>query len=146
MADLRRLQISKFFENSAPTTQQQCDQEAERITGGAVCPTPVQGGASYTVLANDGVVVVQFRLGRSPLDLDLLGHIKKTYGNFVPRPELTGKLGELYVYSMDNVGGVSMYLARENLQQDNCRLLHRTVKDFALSVDPIYLTRRKPYR
>lgn len=134
MADLSRLQISKFFSESAPITQQQCDQEAQRIAGGSIQPTPVQGGGSYTVLADDGTLVVQFRAGRSPLDLDLLGYVKETYGGFVPRTETAGRLGELHVYTMNNVGGVAMYLAREQLHQNNCCLLRQTVRDFARSV------------
>ncbi|POR38964.1 Uncharacterized protein TPAR_00836 [Tolypocladium paradoxum] len=134
MAHLSRQQISEFFSKCAPTTQQQCDQEAKRIVGGAIHPAPVQGGASYT---NDGALVVQFRAGRSALDLDLLGYIQQTYGGFVPRHELAGRLGELWIYTMDNIGGVAMYLAREQLHQHNCRLLHQTVKDFALSFNTI---------
>lgn len=134
IAHLSRQQISEFFSKSDPTTQRQCDQEAQRITGGSIQPAPVQGGASYTVLANDGALVVQFRAGRSALDLDLLGYIKRTYGSFVPRPEIVGRLGELHVYTMDNVGGVAMYLAREQLHQHNCCLLHQTLQDFAMSV------------
>ncbi|KAF5017336.1 hypothetical protein F66182_10745 [Fusarium sp. NRRL 66182] len=131
MAHLSRQQISDFFSKTAPITQQQCDQEAERITGGSVQPAPVQGGASYTVLADDGTLVVQFRAGRSALDLDLVGYIKQTYGSFVPRHDIAGRLGELHVYTMDNVGGVAMYLARERLHQHNCYLLRQTVQDFA---------------
>jgi hypothetical protein len=148
MAHLSKQQILEFFSKSASVTQQQCDQEAERITGGSIQPAPVQGGASYTVLANDGVLVVQFRTGRSALDLDLFGYIKRTYGSFVPRHEITGRLGELHVYTMYNVGGVAMYLARDRLHQHNCYLLHQTVQDFAMSVDAnaprSRLTSRKP--
>jgi hypothetical protein len=133
MAHLSRQQISDFFSKSAPITQQQCDQEAERIAGGSIQPAPVQGGASYTVLANDGALVVQFRAGRSALDLDLLGHVQRTYGSFVPRHEMAGRLGDLHVYTMDNVGGVATYLARERLHQHDCYLLRQTVQDFAMS-------------
>jgi hypothetical protein len=150
MEHVSGLQISRFFLNSPSTTQQQCDQEAERITGGPVHPTTMQGAATYTVLSNarNGGLVVQFRHGGSVLDLDLLGHAKQTYGSLVPRLESAYRLGELNVYTMDNVGGVAMYLARKQLQQHDCYLLHQTVQDFAMSVDtnipPPSLTSRKP--
>jgi len=100
------LQISRFFLNSAPTTRQQCDQEAERIIRGHVRPAIMQGGTSYTVLskASSGKLVVQFCLGCSIPDLDLLGYVKQTYGSLVPRLESAGRLNELYIYTMDSVG------------------------------------------
>jgi hypothetical protein len=55
---------------------------------GAVEPPltyPVQVGANYAALANDGALVVQFPAGRSALDFNLLGDIQQTYGSFVPR-------------------------------------------------------------
>ena len=45
-------------------------------------------------------------------------------------------MGELHVYTMGNVGGISMYLAREKLFQNNFYLLRRTVSDFAKYVAP----------
>jgi hypothetical protein len=86
-------------------------------------------------LTDDGELAIQFRAARSALDLDHVGYIKQIYGNFVPRHEISGRLGELHVYKMDNVGGIAMYLAREQLLQHNCRLLRQTVQDFAMSVD-----------
>ena len=50
---------------------------------------------------------------------------------FVPRHHWVGYLGELYVYTMGNVGGISMYLARDQLCKNNFSLLRRTVSDFA---------------
>ena len=114
-----------------PTTQQQCDQEAERLTGMSVHTAPVQGGNSYTVLSNDETVVVQFRAGDSALDISLLECIEQAYGGFAPRHQFVGNMGELHVYTMSNVGGISMYIAREELFQNNFYLLRQTVSDFA---------------
>ncbi|KZT36565.1 hypothetical protein SISSUDRAFT_1114570 [Sistotremastrum suecicum HHB10207 ss-3] len=124
-------QISRFFEKNAPATQEECNLEAINITGTkSVHPTSLQGGGSYTVLTSDESRVVQFRSPGSALDMAFLGYIKRIYGRFVPHHESVGKLGELHVYTMHNVGGVSMYLALDALDQ-NCSLRRATVQDLA---------------
>jgi len=124
-------QISTFFSNNASVTQQQCDQEAERLTGMSVHAASVQGGTSYTVVSDDETCVVQFRSGSSALDIDLLECVEQAYMGFMPRHQWVSYLGELYVYTMGNVGGISMYLARDQLCKNNFSLLRRTVPDFA---------------
>ncbi|RFU72786.1 kinase-like domain [Trichoderma arundinaceum] len=122
-------QISQFFSNNTPITQQRCNYEAERITGAPAIPSTVQGGTSYTVITGDSVV--QFRADHSALDLQLLRCVEQAYAGFVPCHSRVGELGKLYIYAMDNIGGISMYLAREQLNSDNHRLLQRTLKDYA---------------
>jgi len=149
LAKLAEYQISRFFEKNAPATQRSCDLEAIRITGTSVHTTALQGGQSYTVLNSDETRVVQFRAGYAALDMGFLGHIEQAYVRFTPHHEPIGKLGQLHVYTMLNVGGVSMYLAREALNRNNFSLRKYTVQDFARYVDPsvphalsIYLRRR----
>ena len=134
IAKLSKHQISVFFSKNASSTQQQCDQEAERITGMTVHTSPVQGGNSYTVVSDDETCVVQFRSAGSALDIDLLQCVEQAYIGFMPRHQWVGYLGDLYVYTMGNVGGISMYLAREQLCKNNFSLLRQTVSDFARSV------------
>jgi hypothetical protein len=134
IAKLSKYQISTFFSENASSTQQQCDQEAERLTGMSVHATPVQGGSSYTVVSDDETCVVQFRSSRFALDIDLLQCVEQAYMGFMPRHQWVGYLGELYVYTMGNVGGISMYLARNQLCKNNFALLRRTVSDFARHV------------
>ena len=110
-------------------TQQMCNEEAERITGMPVLPSTVQGGSSYTVVAGESIV--QFRVPRSALDLDLLGYVEQAYAGFTPRHSSAGREGELYIYTMNNVEGISMYLARNRLFRDNYCLLRETLKDYA---------------
>ncbi|ETW85451.1 hypothetical protein HETIRDRAFT_32724 [Heterobasidion irregulare TC 32-1] len=131
LAKLSKFQISNFFEKNAPATQQECDLEAERITGMSIHTTSLQGGQSYTVLTNDETRVVQFRAGYAALDMGFLGYIEQAYGRFTPHHESSGKLGQLHVYTMLNVGGVSMYLARDALNRNNFSLRKCTVQDFA---------------
>ncbi|KAI1180364.1 hypothetical protein F4777DRAFT_529966 [Nemania sp. FL0916] len=126
---LSRYQISQFFTENAPVTQEQCNQEAERITGASASPSAVQGGTSYTVVAGESVV--QFRADRSALDLQLLGCVEQAYAGFVPHHLHSGQEGNLHIYTMNNIGGISMYLARDQLRRDNCRLLQRTLEDYA---------------
>lgn len=129
MARLRQYQISKFFSADGRPSQQQCDEEAERITGVSPKPTLVQGASSYTVISGD--YAIQFRDGSDPLDLELLNHVQTAYAGFVPKTSDSGRLGELHIYKMDIVGGVSLYLARDSLRENNCCLLRQTLVDFA---------------
>ena len=133
MADLAKYQISKFFLKNAPVTQDQCDQEAARIVGVPTNPSAVQGASSYTVIAEEAVV--QFRTEDSSLNMDLIKAIEQTYTGYTPIHKYFGQLGTLHIYTMNNVGGVSMYLARDTLFQDNHRLLQYTLQDYARSVD-----------
>ncbi|KAF7419354.1 hypothetical protein PC9H_001941 [Pleurotus ostreatus] len=129
ISDLSHYQISEFFSDNAPATQLQCNQEAERVAGAPASPSAVQGGTSYTVVAGDSVV--QFRGAASALNLELLGYVEAAYPDFVPHHQRAGKLGDLDVYLMDNIGGISMYLAREELYRNNFQLLHQTLHDYA---------------
>ena len=78
-----------------------------------------------------GESIVQFRVPRSALDLDLLGYVERAYAGFTPHHSSAGREGELYIYTMNNVGGISMYLARDRLFRDNYCLLRETLKDYA---------------
>lgn len=133
ISKLSRKQISDFFSKSPHPTQQECDREAARITGTSVHPTTVQGGTSYTVIG--GPLVVQFRCDNSALDLQLLECVEQACGGFTPQHKSGGTLGKLHIYTMTDVGGISMYLARDQLHQDDCYLLRQTLQDYAKSVD-----------
>lgn len=125
---LFRYQIGKFFRENAPVTQQQCDAMAKQLTGQPVTPTLCQGSTSYTVEA--GEVVVQFRVPKSALDMELLQSIEQAYQGFTPRHEYQGQLNELHVYTMNNIWGTCMYLARNELLSNN-HLLQCTIDDYA---------------
>ncbi|KAH9922906.1 uncharacterized protein B0H18DRAFT_878915 [Fomitopsis serialis] len=129
IAALTRYQVKNFFSENNRPTQDQCDRYAAKATGKQPTATPVQGGSSYTVVGAE--LVVQFRAENAPLDLEFLRHVEKAYAGFVPWHTDSGKLGNLHVYMMRNVGGVSMYLARDSLYANNCYLLRQTLLDFA---------------
>ncbi len=118
------MQIDAFFSDNAPSTQQECNQQAERTIGRRVRPAPVQGAASYTVVPADDAVesVVQFRAADYALDLQFLQYVEQTYGRFVPQHRDAGKLGKLHIYTMDNIRGISAYLARDQLFENNYHL------------------------
>ncbi|EHK44204.1 hypothetical protein TRIATDRAFT_87271 [Trichoderma atroviride IMI 206040] len=128
IAALSRHQISDFFAKTC-LTQQQCDEQAELIAGTPVHAAIVQGGTSYTVVNEQ--IAVQFRAKDFMLDIEFLGHVERAYANFMPHHRCAGKLGDLYIYTMNNVGGISMYLARNELLQNDCQLLQRTLQDYA---------------
>ena len=136
---LSQYQIKQFFAKNAPLTQQLCDKEAGRLLGVSVYPTSVQGGASYTVVSNDGSYIVQFRSASSALDMNILTWVEQAYAGFMPHHEFAGVFGGLNVYKMRNVSGVSMYLARKELLHGNAYLLRQTVSDFARYV-PVHIT------
>ncbi|KAL1852025.1 hypothetical protein VTK73DRAFT_9320 [Phialemonium thermophilum] len=129
IATLASYQIRAFFSESGRPTQRECDQEAEDLMGGRPTPTRVQGGSSYTVAAGDHVV--QFRAEDAALDLAFLAHVETAYDGFVSWHRDLGTLKNVHVYKMRKVGGVSMYLARDRLYANECRLLRRTLADFA---------------
>ncbi|KAI1261959.1 hypothetical protein F5Y18DRAFT_400249 [Xylariaceae sp. FL1019] len=129
MSALSRMQIGAFFQANAPITQEECNEEAQRISGQPVSPTACQGGSSYTVDA--GKVVVQFRKPNSALDMDMMEYIEQAYSGFAPRHRYCGLFHNLYVYTMSHMGGVSMYLARAHLQRNNCELMRNTIVDYA---------------
>ena len=126
---LSRYQIHTFFEENVSVTQLQCNAAAKQMAGQSVTPTASQGGTSHTV--EGGGLVVQFRVPSSPLDMDLLQSIEKAYRGFVPQHEYRGKLGQLNVYVMNNMGGSCMYLARTELQSNSYHLLYSTIDDYA---------------
>ncbi|GJC94442.1 protein kinase-like domain protein [Colletotrichum higginsianum] len=68
--------------------------------------------------------------------MDLLRSIEQAYRGFAPRHEYRGKLGQVSVYTMNNIGGICMYLARTELQSDNYSLLRFTIDDYARLANP----------
>ncbi|KAF6829242.1 hypothetical protein CMUS01_08245 [Colletotrichum musicola] len=102
------------------------------------CTRTFQGVTSYAAEAaeDDKGGVVQFRPPDGALDIGLIQRAQEAYGSrFVPCPreaEGGGSLTGLQAYIMNNVGGVSAYLARDQLRADDNRLLRVTVKDLAL--------------
>lgn len=133
MSALSQMQIKEFFRRNAPVTQTQCDDKAQSIAGNSVTPTACQGGTSYTVDA--GQVVVQFHAQGSHLDMILMKSVEQAYRGFTPQHENHGSFGNLRVYTMNNIGGISMYLARNFLQENNYKLLRNTIDCYSRFVD-----------
>ncbi|KAI1147178.1 hypothetical protein F4825DRAFT_438217 [Nemania diffusa] len=129
MSSLSQMQIETFFKRVALVTQKQCNNKAKEISGKSVIPTACQGGTSYTVDA--GQVIVQFRIPSSPLDMTFMNSIEQAYPDFTPRHKDCGSFHNLHVYTMNNIGGLSMYLARGFLQRNNYELLRNTIDSYA---------------
>ena len=129
MSALSAMQIRVFFENDTSVTQKQCDDRAREISGKTVSPTTCQGGSSYTVAAGDNII--QFRTPGSLLNMSLMDTIEQAYLNFAPRHKDCGPFHNLRIYTMNNIGGESMYIARDSLYKDNYKLLRNTIDSFA---------------
>ncbi|XWW94215.1 hypothetical protein V2A60_002158 [Cordyceps javanica] len=130
------IQIKEFFDNHIDVTRVQCDSWAARALGQTVCASTLQGVSSYTVVASDSTTepgkVVQFRGPEDAFDLELIRNIRVAYGSrFVPEHESIGTIGGLHAYIMNDIGGISVYLARDRLRAHGSRLLKNTVQDFA---------------
>ncbi|KAI1424262.1 hypothetical protein F5Y12DRAFT_785421 [Xylaria sp. FL1777] len=109
LSALSQYQIRRFFEENTSVTQQQCDAMAQEITGQPITATACQDGTSYTV--EGGKFVVQFRVPNSALDMTFIQGIEQAYEGFVPRHEYRGQLGQVNVYVMNNIGGISIFFA-----------------------------------
>jgi hypothetical protein len=138
MSALSRMQIETFFAKNSPITQKQCDDKAKEVTGKSVSSTVCQGGTSYTVEA--GKDVVQFRVPGSLLDMTLMNAVEQAYADFTPKHKDHGPFHTLRVYTMNNIGGDSMYLARDYLQKNNYKLLQNTINSYARFVNISALT------
>jgi hypothetical protein len=132
---LSAYQISQFFGRHVSITKDNCNGTAADILKSLVSPTLVQGGSSYTVIADSDEVtkVVQFR--SRELDMELMQLIKQAYGNFVPSGEYHGTLSDVHVYVWDRIPGPAFCLVRHRFltpEMEPC--LRRTVQDFARSL------------
>lgn len=144
VSDLSIMQINEFFSQRPNVTQGACDQWAALALGGPVHASTLQGVTSYTVeavQAGNGEGVVQFRSPDDALDITLIQSAQEAYGyRFVPCPRDGGCLAGLKAYIMDNVGGVSAYLARDQLRANDGRLLRVSLTDFARYPAPSFLS------
>ncbi|KAI0469033.1 hypothetical protein F4859DRAFT_516383 [Xylaria cf. heliscus] len=130
---LSQMQMVSFFKQVAPVTQEQCNGKAKSISGTPVTRTACQGGSSYTVDAGD--VVVQFRVPSCPLDMALMKSVEQAYLDFTPRHKDWGLFHTTHVYTMNNVKGLCMYLARDHLQRNNYELLRTPIDSYARFVN-----------
>jgi hypothetical protein len=129
-------QISRFFNQHKSTTMADCNRMAAGILKIPISPTQVQGGQSYTVAPDSGQTfsVVQFRSPK--LDVELVEHAKKAYGDFVPNCKYLGMLGDVHVYVWDLVPGTAFCrVLRQFLDLEMQQRLRQTVVDFAKSVN-----------
>ncbi|CAK7207610.1 hypothetical protein SEUCBS139899_010420 [Sporothrix eucalyptigena] len=124
-------EIASFFDKTT-TTREACDAFAISF-GGCSTPVDIQGVCSYTVYAGSrSEFVVQFRLKSLKLSLEISHIARLIYGDFVPRVEYRGQLGEdrvteneevaaterkdsktkgtkeaLFIYVMDRIPGIT---------------------------------------
>ncbi|KAK6332520.1 hypothetical protein TWF730_004183 [Orbilia blumenaviensis] len=138
--------ITKFFEINELTTQQECDEHAAAIAEQAVSPTAIQGQSSYTVIAADGSIAVQFRPPNQPLDLTSLDSAKTIYGRrFVPACVFCESWRGLFVYTMDALQGDAFAIARQTLYTtENKHILSSTISDYSAFFAASWTNRSSP--
>ena len=130
---LSSYQTDKFFNTHQSVSRKDCGDYATTIAGGAIRPTAIQGGSSYTVMAADGSKVIQFRSPQSPMNIEYLDLARDTYGaEFIPACRYLGLLGQTHVYVLDTVAGDALALALKQLfLPGNSHLLVVAIQDYA---------------
>lgn len=119
--------ITTFFSSSGTSaTREKCDEFARREFGGEVHPVPLQGMASYTVVA--GPKVVQFREQSNSLDEGTVALARAAHPEVVASCTFHGLIGglpsdpeakasALAIYSMDNLPGNNYVFMRSCLAE-----------------------------
>lgn len=140
--------IAAFFSSSGTSaTREQCDEFARREFGEAVHPVPLQGMASYTVIAGRNKIV-QFREQGNLLDEVALVLAKAAHPEVVASCTFHGLIGRspsdlqaepaLAIYVMDHLPDDNYIYIRGSLAASlPCQLA--TVKSLARFVNAIYL-------
>ncbi|KAK6507263.1 hypothetical protein TWF481_005711 [Arthrobotrys musiformis] len=125
--------ITKFFETNEITTQQECDEHAAVIAERSVSPTTLQGQKSYTVVAADESMLVQFRPPNCPLDVASFEAARAIYGRrFVPACVFRESWRGLFVYVMDFIQSDALAIARRVLfVKTNKHILSSTLSDLS---------------
>ncbi|KAK6514250.1 hypothetical protein TWF506_008648 [Arthrobotrys conoides] len=125
--------IRKFFDTNEITTQQECDEHASGIADQVVSPTALQGQKSYTVIAADESMVIQFRPPDCLLDVADVDIARMTYGRrFVPACVFRESWRGLFVYVMDSIQGEAFAIARQDLYtKENKHILFSTISDYS---------------
>lgn len=135
--------IESFFSASRTTaTREDCDDFALYKFGEPVLPVPLQGMASYTVIANQSKIV-QFREQTNLLDMEIMRLAKEIHPNVVANCTSHGlikgsqtdddkseDLFPLAIYSMDVLPG-NNYIFEARSLQSNLSAHLKTVKSLA---------------
>jgi len=108
--------IQQFFENLTTATRAECDVKATSLIGAPVKPMPIQGEWSYTVTGESSQTdVVQFRAGRSKLNMENINIAMEVHTKDVPKCVYHGQIGgqnPLSIYTMEKRPGVCYIQAR----------------------------------
>ncbi|KAK7533962.1 uncharacterized protein J3D65DRAFT_700489 [Phyllosticta citribraziliensis] len=120
-ATLSASRLDAFFSVPGTPSREQCDKYALSITGHKRCrAASAQGCQSYTLICEGrprsmkpegdetwyDVEVVQFRLGESRLNLELIKTARVIHGDIVPETWLAAPLGNLLVYVSEMKAGL----------------------------------------
>ncbi|OBS26108.1 hypothetical protein FPOA_00051 [Fusarium poae] len=130
--------IQQFFESLTTATRAECDIKATSLIGAPVRPMPIQGSWSYTVTGESSDTdVVQFRAGRSKLNMKNVNIAMEVHTKYVPQCIYLGQIGgrnPLSVYVMEKCSGVCYIQARNISMEGKAEFetrQFRTVGDLA---------------
>lgn len=127
--------ISDFFsEAGACTTRRECDAFANKAFGGPIVPVSPQGVCSYTVVAANDTLIVQFREPDSPLDAELLEAARDAHPDFVAGISFSGEIGShpaLLIYAMNKLPGDSYFNISLSLPDDDLDFRVANVRSLA---------------
>lgn len=149
--------IQSFFETQiSPTRQESDDLASSLLGGGPVVPFDIQGQFSYTVFSPEATTeiepdaaesnykcsntkIVQFRLHKSKINIDLAQRAKGIHGNITARIDYYGEIGQhstqpLAIYVIDMLPGVAyIEMGNFSIKMDADRAIRqlRITKDFA---------------
>ncbi|KAK8200195.1 uncharacterized protein BKA78DRAFT_376418 [Phyllosticta capitalensis] len=121
IASISAPRLEAFFNAPDTPTRAQCDEHSLSLTGRNYCmATASQGCHSYTLICYDQATphtpipdgeaqnqIVQFRLASSELKMDRLASASDVHGPIVPRTQYSGRFGNLLVYTMEAIPGVT---------------------------------------
>lgn len=109
LADRGEDLVAHFFSNAgACATRSQCNEFASKTFGGPTKPVQMQGLFSYSVIAANDAVIVQFRDPASPLDVTMVNAAHRIHSEVVAGCSYHGTLGTspgLLIYSMKMLPG-----------------------------------------
>jgi hypothetical protein len=116
------VEITRFFEDHAPITREQCDIFVINLLGEPIKQVPIQGQFSYTLLAGqpESTSVVQFRSAKSPLDLQMTALAKSVHGTLAAKTQAYGAMGDnalVFIYVIERLPGVAYITLRFDIER-----------------------------
>ncbi|KAL9103231.1 MAG: hypothetical protein Q9163_001718 [Psora crenata] len=121
--------MSDLFKEHNEVSQDDCVAYAQDLVGTPVRPVPWQGGHSYTLVSERGLIV-QFRSESSPLDISMTALAKAVHRHIAPATTYQGLMpnSSVSIWMMEALPGLGYLFGGSSVTMDK---LETTVIDFA---------------